>query len=289
MKGRNTLFAVAIFAWALTAACGSDDDGGPTGPPVVPGGPTATITSPAANSAYTTGQRIEFRGTATDDEDGVLPDASLAWSSDRDGAMGTGTSLDYKDLSVGSHTVRLTATDSDGLQGFATVAVTVNEVPILPPIPPGAVLLQDDMDDENNGVAKTNYTGFENWNVTRECVDLHGPGSIDPMPGNGLYIDMDGSCDSAGRMESKEVFTLEVKTYKLEMVIGGNNQDAPTDNMTITLGAWSETITVPEDEPFNIRTFTIPVSAATNARLILDHAGADMQGILIDAIRLSEN
>jgi hypothetical protein len=289
MKGRNTLFAASVIAWALTAACGSDDDAPPTGPPVVPGGPTATITSPANNTTYTTGQRIAFRGTATDDEDGVLPDASLAWASNRDGAMGTGSSLDYKDLSVGSHTVTLTATDSDGLKGSATVAVTVNEVPVLPPLPPGAVLLSDDMDDENNGVAKTNYTGFENWNVTRQCVDLHGPGSIDPMPGNGLYIDMDGSCDSAGRMESKEVFDLAVKTYKLEMVIGGNNQNGPTDNMTITLGSWSETITVPEDEPFNIRTYTIPVTAATNARLVLDHAGADKQGILIDAIRLSEN
>ena len=108
-----------------------------------------------------------------------LPDASLAWSSNRDGAMGTGSRVVYNDLSVGSHTVTLTATDSDGLKGSATVAVTVNEVPVLPPIPPGAVLLADDMDDENNGVAKTNYTGFENWNVTRECVDLHGPGSID--------------------------------------------------------------------------------------------------------------
>ena len=289
MKGRNTLFAASVIAWALTAACGSDDDGGTTGPPVVPGGPTATITSPANNTSYTTGQRIEFRGTGTDNEDGVLPDASLAWSSNRGGAMGTGGSLDYKDLSVGSHTVTLTATDSDGLKGYATVAVTVNEVPVLPPIPPGAVLLADDMDDENNGVAKTNYTGFENWNVTRQCVDLHGPGSIDPMPGNGLYIDMDGSCDSAGRMESKEVFDLGVKTYKLELVIGGNNQNGPTDNMTATLGSWSETITVPEDEPFNIRTYTITVSTATNARLILDHAGGDQQGILIDAIRLSEN
>ena len=289
MKGRNTLFAASIIAWALTAACGSDDGGGPTDPPVVPGGPTATITSPANNSSYTAGQRIEFRGTATDDEDGVLPDASLAWSSNRNGAMGTGSSLDYKDLSVGSHTITLTATDSDGLKGNATVAVTINEVPVLPPIPPGAVLLQDDMDDENNGVAKTNYTGFENWNVTRQCVDLHGPGSIDPMPGNGLYIDMDGSCETAGRMESKEVFNLEVKTYKLEMVIGGNNQNGPTDDMTITLGAWSQTISVAEDQPFAIRTFTIPVSAAENARLVLDHAGGDMQGILIDAIRLSEN
>ena len=25
MKGRNTLFAASVIAWALTAACGSDD------------------------------------------------------------------------------------------------------------------------------------------------------------------------------------------------------------------------------------------------------------------------
>ena len=291
MKGRYSWVAASLIGWAMISACGSDDGGGQiTPPPVVPGGPTATITGPASGSTYTEGQRVEFRGMATDDEDGMLGDDALSWSSNRDGAIGTGSSLNYNGLSTGTHTITLIATDSDGLRGSATVSVTVNAVPVLPPVPPGAVILQDDMDDENNGQATTNYTGFENWNVTRQCVDLHGPGSIDPVPGNGLYIDMDGSCDSAGRMESKQLYELAAGTYKFELVLAGNNQNGPTDTMEISIGTlFSTTLVVPEDQGFIIREFTFNVAADTNARVIMDHAGGDMQGILIDAIRLRRN
>jgi hypothetical protein len=160
-------------------------------------------------------------------------------------------------------------------------------VPELPPVPSSQIILQDDMDNENGGNAETNFTGFALWNVVRPCVDLHGPGSIDPLPGNGLYIDMDGSCDTAGRMESKETFTLEPGTYKFELVIAGNNQDGPTDNMTISVGTvFSQAISMAENEPFQIRDYTFTVSAASTGKIVLDHAGGDKQGILIDVIRL---
>jgi hypothetical protein len=249
--------------------------------------PTATITSPATGSTYTSGQRIEFRGSASDPEDGVLGGAALVWSSDRDGAFGTGATLDYNGLSVGTHGINLTATDSEGLRGTAQITVTVNAVPVLPPVPPGAVILQDDMDDENNGQATTNFTDFENWNVTRQCVDLHGPGSLDPVPGSGLYIDMDGSCGVAGRMESKQNYALDPGTYRLEMVVAGNNQNGPTDTMDITIGSpFSTTLVMQEDASFQVREWTFNVAAATTATIIMDHAGGDQQGILIDAIRL---
>ncbi|MCL7958618.1 MAG: hypothetical protein M8861_00350 [marine benthic group bacterium] len=289
MTGRYRLMALALMGGALAVGCGGDD--GPTSPPpVVPGGPSATVTGPASGASYTEGQRVEFRGMATDDEDGMLGDEALAWTSNRDGAIGTGSSFDYNGLSVGSHTITLTATDSDGLRGTDQITVTVNEVPVLPPVPPGAVILQDDMDDENDGQATTNYTGFENWNVTRQCVDLHGPGSIDPVPGNGLYIDMDGSCNVAGRMESKQNYTLDPGTYSFEMVFAGNNQGGPTDTMDITIGSlFSTTLVVPEDNSFQLREWTFNVPAATTATIVMDHAGGDQQGILIDSIRLSRN
>jgi hypothetical protein len=231
---------------------------------------------------------VEFRGSATDDEDGVIPDASLAWSSSRDGAIGDSTAaLDYNALSLGTHTITLTATDSDAKRGTATISVTVGSVPTLPPVAPGSVILLDDLDNENGGNPEQNYTGFALWTVVRGCVDLHGPGSIDPLPGNGLYIDMDGSCDLAGRLESKKTFTLDPGTYILEIVMAGNNQNAPTDMMTMSFGTvFSETVTVLEDQPFDISPFTFSVSSSTSGKLVLDHAGGDNQGILIDVVRL---
>jgi hypothetical protein len=45
------------------------------------------------------------------------------WSSDRDGQLGTGGSLERSDLSVGEHRIVLTATDTGGLSGSAEVVI----------------------------------------------------------------------------------------------------------------------------------------------------------------------
>lgn len=38
-----------------------------------------------------------------------------------------------------------------------------------------------------------NYTGFANWDVIQNTVDLCGNGFFDLLPGNGLYVDMNGT------------------------------------------------------------------------------------------------
>ena len=289
MTGRKLILFAAIASGA--AGCGGDDD--PTGPGNGNVAPTVTITGPASGSTYTAGQRITFAGSATDPEDGALSGTSLAWSSSRDGALGTGGTLEVNTLTVGTHTVTLRATDSGARTSEATVSVTVNSVPTLPPVPGTQVLLQDDIDDENDGVAEQNFSTFTSWNVTRGCVDLHGPNSINPLPGNGLYIDMDGSynvgdgCNVAGRLESKTNFSLAAATYVIELVAGGNNQAGGTDQMEISVGTvFSTTISLPEDAGFEILSFEFVVPSATTGRMVLDHQGADQQGILIDVVRL---
>ena len=286
MTGRKTLLTASMAAWVLVAACGSSD-GGPTNPNTGPGSPTATITAPVTGSTYTAGQRISFAGSATDAEDGALSGAALAWSSNRDGQIGSGAAVDYNGLTVGSHTITLKATDSDSKYGTTTVSLTVEEVPDLPPVPPATIIIEDDIDDENGGVAAKNVQSLTNWNVVRECIDLHGPGSTNPLPGNGLYIDMDGSCSQAGRIESKTTFNLAPGSYTFELVLAGNNQLHPTDTMTVTVGSvYSNTIIMEESDPFNLYTYTFNVPAATSAKISFDHEGDDEQGILIDAIRL---
>jgi len=89
--------------------------------------PTATITAPADGAEYEAGASVAFQGGGIDPEDGVLAGASLAWESSLDGPIGTGTGFNRDDLSIGSHEVRLIATDSEGAADTARVAIGVGE------------------------------------------------------------------------------------------------------------------------------------------------------------------
>ena len=91
--------------------------------------PTASITSPTDGSIYNEGADILFIGFGNDNEDGALSGSSLVWKSSRDGQIGIGLSLTLNDLSAGSHTITLTATDSHGGAGSDSVSMTVNALP----------------------------------------------------------------------------------------------------------------------------------------------------------------
>jgi hypothetical protein len=86
--------------------------------------PSVTITAPADGSTFTEGTSVGFSGTASDAEDGDLS-SSLSWSSDLDGAIGSGASFSTSTLSVGSHTVTASVTDSGGLGGSDSIGVTI--------------------------------------------------------------------------------------------------------------------------------------------------------------------
>ena len=87
--------------------------------------PVVTITSPANGSSSAVGQPVTFTGTATDTEDGSLT-GNIAWVSSRDGAIGSGGTFSTSALTAGSHTITASVTDSGGLPGSASIAITVN-------------------------------------------------------------------------------------------------------------------------------------------------------------------
>lgn len=87
--------------------------------------PTATISSPADQATYAPGVPVTFSGSGADHEDGALTGASLVWTSSRDGQIGSGASFTRADLSEGTHTINLTATDSEGASGAANVSIKV--------------------------------------------------------------------------------------------------------------------------------------------------------------------
>jgi hypothetical protein len=87
--------------------------------------PAVTLSAPANGANFSIGETIIFTGSATDPEDGALSGTSLVWTSNLDGQIGTGGSLTRNDLSAGSHTITLTATDSKGGTGTQSITITV--------------------------------------------------------------------------------------------------------------------------------------------------------------------
>ena len=80
---------------------------------------------PLARSVVPQGQEVVLDAEVEDLQDVELPDASLVWTSDVSGRLGTGQILVAKNLAAGQHTITLTATNSGGVSTSKTISVTV--------------------------------------------------------------------------------------------------------------------------------------------------------------------
>ena len=89
--------------------------------------PLVAVHSPREGAKLVSREPLILDGSAEDVEDGRLVGQALEWSSSVDGALGTGEELllDEGALSAGRHQITLTATDSNGMKGAATVEVFV--------------------------------------------------------------------------------------------------------------------------------------------------------------------
>lgn len=114
-----------------------------------------------------------------------------------------------------------------------------------------------------------------------------GFGLQDIYPGNGLYLDLDGSTSQAARLETKTEFALEAGLYEFSFLLGNNRNTLET--MTVSLGnAYTEIFersTIMTE--FELITRSIVVNDTTNARLVFDHDGGDGGGFIIDAVTLT--
>lgn len=152
---RSTSTATTSHTYAAgtwTATLRVRDPSGATSAPVtfrvVAGNapPTVRITSPAAGALFSTGQEWVLRGTATDPEDGALPDSALSWTvirrhdSHTHPFLGpvTGNGIPFtapgpEDLQAAANSgleIVLTATDSRGASTTVRQAFDPRKVPV---------------------------------------------------------------------------------------------------------------------------------------------------------------
>lgn len=185
--------------------------------------PCVRLHSPTDAAVFSTEMYVVAFATAEDPEDGDLSGASMAWSSDLDGVLGTGDTLELTTLSVGTHVLTVTATDSDGMQAGDSVTIVIYDPTIDTDedgIPDGVDNclatpnpLQGDADEDGVGDACDDCTDTDGDaygdpgygadscptdncpfipNTNEEPVDCNGDGEIGPGEHGGEQCDSDG-------------------------------------------------------------------------------------------------
>ncbi|MEH2250300.1 PEP-CTERM sorting domain-containing protein [Nostoc sp.] len=154
-------------------------------------------------------------------------------------------------------------------------------------------LLQDDFNQENNGVGALNYNKFTNFDVIKGSVDLIGNGFFDFFPSNGLYVDLDGSTFLAGTLQSKQTFNFQAgDIVNLSFQLAGNQRNGMIDPVTVSLGSlYTETFSLPQSDGFTTfsRNFTVTSASATSATLNFQETGTDNIGLLLDNVTLTKS
>ncbi|MDH3277041.1 MAG: hypothetical protein OEL77_03105 [Nitrosopumilus sp.] len=150
------------------------------------------------------------------------------------------------------------------------------------------VLLDDDFDLENGGIGILNYNGFTNWSVSDGTVDLIGNGFFDFLPGNGLYVDLDGSTNNSGIMTS-DILELEACEYELQFDLAGNHRNSNTESVDVSVGAlFSEQFSLNQNDPFTTYTRQISVDSNTSESIVFSGAGGDNIGLLLDNVKFTQ-
>lgn len=144
--------------------------------------PSVVITSPEDDSGYRAGSNVLFSATALDPQEGDLG-TIVQWSSNLDGILGTGAQLNWSALSVGTHIITASVTDSAGYSGMATISVVVSPANVAPVvvnddavtpqgIPVTIAVLTNDTDDNGDPLTITAVTQGNKGAVTFTASDV---------------------------------------------------------------------------------------------------------------------
>ena len=160
------------------------------------------------------------------------------------------------------------------------------------------IILFDSFDSENAGAEALNYNGFANFTIAfgTGTVDLIGNGGVfDFLPGNGLYVDLDGSTNDAGFMMS-DTLSLLAGNYNLSFDLAGSQR--PDGSNTVDVVLFGSTFlpvlasyTVASGDPFTSRSIPFSVPLAGVMFFVFQNSApagslGDNQGALLDNVLL---
>lgn len=124
------------------------------------------------------------------------------------------------------------------------------------------------------------------WSVNAGTVDIIGFRNFyDLLPGNGKYVDLDGSTKDAGIL-SRDLSLLAGNQYTLTFDLAGNQRNATTDVVTIAFGTSQLVLNVAGNQSFALSSLSFSPSTSGLYRLSFSNAGGDNIGALLDRVQV---
>lgn len=147
-----------------------------------------------------------------------------------------------------------------------------------------ATVFSDNFDTDALALNQTIFNG--GWVVSGGTVDLIGnPGFFDFLPGNGRYVDLDGSSSQAGEFHKDLSLTAGLQ-YTLAFDLAGN-QRGSVENVNVNFGSAVDNLTVNSSDGFSNHTLLFTPSTTGIYSLIFQNAGGDNVGALLDNVSVS--
>lgn len=148
-----------------------------------------------------------------------------------------------------------------------------------------APIFSDSFDAEATGV---NYNSFQQWTVSHGTVDVIGNGFYDFLPGNGLYVDLDGSTGNAGVLTSLPI-SVGAGDYRFSFQLAGN-QNRPNDeivDVVVNFGNFSQAFTLPWSQNFTTYNANLHFDTAETISLEFENLSNDYVGALLDNVEIA--
>jgi hypothetical protein len=145
-------------------------------------------------------------------------------------------------------------------------------------------------DNFNSYAFQLNWVPPANWTVPVGSVDLIGETTtitdFDFFPGNGGYVDLDGSTGQAGTLETIQSFAAG--TYTLTFDLAGNARGDVNKTTTISLGSQVvATLDLPSTSPYQLYSYTFTATTGGQLSFGDNTAGNQDIGNILDNVTLS--
>ncbi|MCU6496952.1 PEP-CTERM sorting domain-containing protein [Rugamonas sp. A1-17] len=146
-------------------------------------------------------------------------------------------------------------------------------------------LFSDNFDGDHTG---DNVTAFVNgWHVANGTVDVDGQGFVhNELPGNGHYIDLDGSSLKAG-VFSNSIRLQAGTTYTMSFEIAGNQRRWGSDTVDVSFGGTQQTFVIAQDAPLSTKTMTFTPGSAGVYDFSFHNRGGDNRGAFLEQVTIT--